>query len=86
MKLESLNNKKFKLNTKEMGSLVGGEQVKEATEAGTKTEKLPWGTVTTTWSADCKTTNTDSHGNVTTSTDLFTGDDSKCIKDPCACS
>jgi hypothetical protein len=24
MKLESLNNKKFKLNTKEMGSLVGG--------------------------------------------------------------
>lgn len=85
MKLESLNNEKFKLNTKEMGSLVGGEQVKEATAGDSETERLPWGTVTTTWSADCKTTNTSSQGVVTTSIARFSGDDSKCISDPCAC-
>ena len=41
MKLESLNNKKFKLNTKEMGSLVGGRIMKNYSSGG---EGWPAGT------------------------------------------
>ncbi|HPZ04116.1 MAG TPA: hypothetical protein PLH70_08245 [Bacteroidales bacterium] len=34
MKFESLNNEKFKLNTEEMGSLVGGRILKTNTDGG----------------------------------------------------
>jgi len=37
MKLESLNNEKFKLNTKEMGKLVGGEAFWVCSAAGSVT-------------------------------------------------
>lgn len=73
MKLESLNNKKFKLNTKEMGSLVGGQITCHTTPSGPAYNKD--GTYNP-YSADARTeyTGSDIQNNVTARTNFYRGE------------
>lgn len=84
MKLESLNNEKFKLNKNEMGSLVGGESVSTGTSAGSLTPRqsgFPW---SYSYSADCATTTT-TNGTSSTSTVFYNADSDSCIKQGYEC-
>ena len=64
MKLESIKNEKFVLSNEEMGSLVGGDLVQAESPAGVHSITVPGiGVLSTPYSSDCITTNTET-GNV----------------------